>query len=105
MTKEIKRVFAVDAALTAEINREKASGLGRTGRLIEEAIAACAQLRKTLEGLPAGPRRQSLLKEYAAQRKVVLEQRWYLEVQREAMGLRKHQDLDTYFPIPPILRE
>ena len=105
MKKELQRVFAADAALTAEINREKASGLGRTGRLIEEAIATCAQLRRSLEGVPPGPRRQGLLKEYAAQRTIVVEQRWYLEVQREAMGLRKHQDLDTHFPIPPILGE
>jgi hypothetical protein len=105
MKKDLQRVFAVDAAMTAEINREKASGLGRTGRLIEEAIAACAALRKKLESCPPGPKRKELLKEYAAQRKVVLEQRWNLEVQREAMGLRKHQDLDTFFPIPPIVRE
>jgi hypothetical protein len=28
--------------------------------------------------------------------------RWYLEVQREAIGLRQHQHLDEFYPIPPL---
>ncbi|MBL8920884.1 MAG: hypothetical protein JNJ54_18620 [Myxococcaceae bacterium] len=105
MKKDVQRALAADAAMAAEINREKASSLGRTGRVIEEAIAACAALRKKLEPCPPGPKRRELVKEYAAQRKIVVEQRWNLEVQREAMGLRKHTDLDTFFPIPPVVRE
>jgi len=29
--------------------------------------------------------------------------RWYLEVQREAMGLRHHHRLDEFYRIPPDL--
>jgi hypothetical protein len=30
--------------------------------------------------------------------------RYYLVVQREAMGLRRHADVDRVYPIPPPLR-
>jgi hypothetical protein len=101
----LQQVIQTDAAMTNELNRERASGLGRTGRLIEDAIAACAQLREHLATCPPGSRRAGLLAEYAEHRKTAIEQRWYLEVQREAMGLRRHTDLDTFFPIPPPIRE
>lgn len=95
------RAIQLDSAMTAELNKEKAGGLGRTGRLLEDAIAACNALRTKLATCPAGARRTDLLAEYAGHRRVALEQRWNLEVQREAMGLRKHTDLDTFFP-PPV---
>ncbi|MCU0698970.1 MAG: hypothetical protein MUC96_20905 [Myxococcaceae bacterium] len=103
--KAVQRALAHDSAMVSELNRERASGLGRTGRLLEEAIAACATLKGQLEGLPAGPRRTELLREYAAQRAEAEKQRWNLEVQREAMGLRRHTDLDSFFPPPPAIRE
>lgn len=31
--------------------------------------------------------------------------RWYLEVQREALGLRRHHVLDELYPIPEPIRE
>jgi hypothetical protein len=101
--KAVQRALAADSAMVSELNRERASGLGRTGRLLEEAIAACAELRTRLDGVPPGPRRDALLSEYRAQRAEAEKQRWNLEVQREAMGLRRHADLDTFFPRPPAI--
>ncbi len=101
----LQQVVQSDAAMTNELNRERANGLGRTGRLIEDAIAACDTLRQQLATCPADHTRAGLLSEYAEHRKTAIEQRWYLEVQREAMGLRKHTDLDTFFPIPPPIRD
>jgi hypothetical protein len=103
--KAVQRALAHDSAMVSELNRERASGLGRTGRLLEEAIAACAGLRARLEGVPPGPHRDELLSEYRAQRAEAERQRWNLEVQREAMGLRRHTDLDSFFPRPPVLSE
>jgi hypothetical protein len=103
--KAVQRALATDTAMTSELNRERASSLGRTGRLLEEAIAACQVLRAQLETCPDGPQRTELLAQYAEHRKEALTQRWNLEVQREAMGLRRHADLDTFFPPPrPIDR-
>ncbi|MDP1915940.1 MAG: hypothetical protein Q8L14_06835 [Myxococcales bacterium] len=101
----LQKVVQTDAAMTNELNRERANGLGRTGRLIEDAIAACAALSEKLATCPAGHTRAGLLAEYAEHRRIAIEQRWYLEVQREAMGLRKQTDLDTFFPLPPPIRE
>lgn len=103
--KALQHAIQMDSAMTSELNRERASGLGRTGRLIEEAIAECATLKAALDTCPPGPKRKGLLEEYEANRQRAVEQRWYLEVQREAMGLRKHGDLDQFFPLPPPIRE
>ena len=40
---------------------------------------------------------------YEALRKQARRYRWYLEVQREALGLVRHDDLDRFYPIPPQL--
>ncbi len=103
--RSLQQVNEHDAAMSHELNRERAEGLGRTGRRIEDAIAACAMIREQLAMCPPGYRRAGLLSEYAEHRKIAIEQRWYLEVQREAMGLRRQTDLDTFFPIPPPIRE
>ncbi len=103
--KALQRANEVDSALTNELNREKASGLGRTGRQLEEALATCRELEQQLVGLGAGPRREGLVAQHRETRRRALELRWYLEVQREAMGLRRHTDLDTFFPVPPMIRE
>lgn len=95
----LQRVFQADAALGAELNKEKASGLGHTGRLLEVAIERLQGLRAKLTSC-ADTERRELVAEYDATRARALELKWYLEVQREAMGLRKHGDLDQYFPIP-----
>lgn len=97
--KALVRALQSDSAMTAELNKEKASGLGNTGRLLEEAIAKLNALSGKV-GTTHGAVRAELLSEYADTRKRALELRWYLEVQREAMGLRRHTDLDHFFPIP-----
>lgn len=96
----LARVFQVDSAMNAELNREKASGLGRTGRRLEEAIAACQALAKRLSSETRPAARREVLDEYRAHRERALQLRWELEVQREAMGLRRHTDLEHFFPIP-----
>lgn len=49
--------------------------------------------------------RRRLLAESAEARRQAEQWRWYLCVQREAIGLRRHDDVDATFPIPPIIRE
>lgn len=99
----LNRVLQSDSAMSSEIAREKASGLGRTGQLLEEAIARLNALSRSVETLGTADREEAIA-EYSTVRKRALELRWYLEVQREAMGLRRHTDLDQFFPIPGPLR-
>ena len=39
---------------------------------------------------------------YRELRQQAVKYRWYMEVQREAIGLRHHQRLDEFYPIPPL---
>ena len=38
---------------------------------------------------------------YRELRRQALQYRWYVEVQREAIGLRRHDVLDEFYRIPP----
>ena len=91
-------------ALEAELNKEKAGALGRTGRILAAHLATCRELAQQLAGA-TGEARRRLLAEYAESRRQAEQYRWYLYVQREAIGLRRHDDVDATFPIPPIIKE
>ena len=81
--------------------------------LNEERVAALRRISQTLEGLivqlrSAGERllrarpeeRADAIAAYRALRERTLQYRWFLEVQRESMGLRQHHRLDEFYPIP-----
>lgn len=92
------------ARTTHELQQERASALGRIGRALDEALAAAGRIRARLAEAGGDPR--ALLAEYRIAYARVLRYRWYLEVQREANGLRSHRLLDETCPLPPdrILR-
>lgn len=95
----------------AEIEKEKAEALGRVGGRLEAAILALRLLRDEVESLQSGratpadslapgeavARRRA---EYAALREQARQYRHFLIVQREAIGFRKHSDVDRLFPVP-----
>ena len=95
----------------AEIQREKAEALGRAGERLQGAIRALRLIRAEVEALEArmatpadraGPhdairRRRA---EYAALRQQARQYHQYLIVQREALGLRTHADVDRLYPVP-----
>ena len=103
------------ARIRAEIEREKAEALGRAGARLAEAIKALRLLRDEVEALEAGratpadlpdageaaTRRRA---EYAALLREAQRQHHYLIVQREALGFRKHGDVDRLYPVPGPLR-
>jgi len=103
-SKSLTSVFATDQAMAAELNKERASALGRTGRKLEELLERCASLREALSQAQ-GERRAALLGEYAEARKLALTWTWYMVVQREAIGLRRHDDVDVIYPAPPRIAE
>jgi len=87
-------------SLLKELQEERAAALARISRRLERLIA---QLEATREQIAHG-RDQDRDRDIAAYRelhKQAVKYRWYLEVQREAIGLRHHQRLDEFYRIPP----
>ena len=76
--------------LEEEIRREKAAAL-------EEA----RELGRALDAERDPERRVGLLRQYDAARRRADSARLMLVVQREAIGLRHHRDVDLQFPEPP----
>ena len=66
-----------------ELKKEQAAGLGHTARLFERALA---QYRENQHDAAA-----------AAEAKKRL---WYLVIQREAVGIRRHRDLYELYEVP-----
>jgi hypothetical protein len=86
--------------LLKELQEERAAALARISRRLERLLD---QLTATREQIAHG-RAEDRVRDVAAYRELrtqALKYRWYLEVQREAIGLRQHQRLDEFYPIPP----
>lgn len=87
--------------LDREIVQEKAAALGRAGERLEAALAAVHTAAEALDAEPDPARRASLLREYEVARRRAAGARLMLVIQREAVGLRHHRDVDRQFPEPP----
>jgi hypothetical protein len=87
--------------LEREIVREKAATLGRAGERLEAALALVDELARALETEREPARRATRLAEYEAARRHAAVARQMLLIQREAIGLRHHRDVDRQFPEPP----
>ena len=86
-----------------ELHEERASALTRISRTLESLIGELHALRATIADAPQSDRDREIAR-YHELRKRALKYRWYLEVQREALGLRHHHRLDEFYPIPPLER-
>jgi len=87
------------ALLLKELNEERLAALTRISGTLESLITQLQQLR---ERIPAGhaSARERDLATYRQLRQRARKYRWYLEVQREALGMRQHRILDQVFVIP-----
>ncbi|HEY3120692.1 MAG TPA: hypothetical protein VGL15_08715 [Vicinamibacteria bacterium] len=83
-----------------EIAEEKTAVLARIAGRLQSLIDEAAGLRTEVA---AGRRRA--IAAYEAVRQQARLYRWYLEVQREAVGLSRHDDLDRLYPVPPALAD
>ena len=83
-----------------EILREKAAVLGRIAGLLESQIAELWRLSARVAAA-RGAEREALREELARLRRDAERQRWYLVVQREAIGLPDHGEVERQFPLPP----
>jgi len=86
-------------ASEVELRSEKATALRRVGFKLEKLIAQIRALDEELATL-TGEQRQLRLEERKKLWTEAETQRWYLIVQREAMGMTQHHDVDTLYPLP-----
>jgi hypothetical protein len=76
------------APLESELKKERASSLGRAGAALGQAMVAWrdAEERGAPDALELRKQAQTRL--------------WYLVVQREALGLRRHRELYELYGVP-----
>lgn len=90
------------AALEAELREEIAGSFGRVAEKLEKELRAAGRL--AVEHAAAPPdRRPALAGEHATARARAKLYLWYLQVQREAIGLYDHRRLFETYVIPPAL--
>jgi hypothetical protein len=82
-----------------EIRAEMAASLGRIGRKLEEILFELALVQRSLESAD-GPCCEETAERFCTLRESARRHLWYLTVQREAMGMRNHEDLERVYPIP-----
>jgi len=87
-----------------EILAAKADAMKRIGETLEKQLAELERLRALAANASAGEREPLRARhaELLAQARL---QRWYLIVQREAVGLRHHHGLHRHYPLPEPLSE
>ena len=87
--------------LLRELNEERVAALRRISATLESLISQLQDSRARMR-LVSGPERE---REFAALRDLrarALKYRWYLEVQREALGFLRHDGLDEFYQVPGI---
>lgn len=92
------------AALEREIASEIAYSLGKAAKKLEVSIARARATRDELEGagVDAGAR-QALVVRYGEERALAERHLRDLMIQREALGFRRHGELQRLYPPPPRL--
>ena len=84
-------------AIVRELNEERIAALTRISRTLESLIEQLHALRSN--------RGACTREEYDRLRSRAKQYRWFLEVQREALGLRHHLFLDRFYAIPGPLAD
>ena len=85
--------------LLHELAEERVTALTRIARHLEQRIQTLHELRAIADDA-AGDARAALLQRYRELRADALRYRWYLDVQREALGLRPHETVEQYYGVP-----
>jgi hypothetical protein len=97
----VKR-FDAPLSIEVEIQGEKAQALGRTARAFEQELERLRAFEKQVSALSSSERAK-LEPEHQTLRKRASRRLWFLIVHREALGLRRHDDLYDVYQIPRSL--
>ena len=90
-------------AVLRQLNEERVAPLTRISRTLESTIEQLQAIRTRVECL-SGDASSADTNEYDRLRARATQYRWYLEVQREALGLRHHGFLDRFYAVPGPLQ-
>ena len=96
----VRRTAETNQRIAWELNEERVSALRRISQTLESLIRQ-AQTARDAVGLAEAGERSRAVATYRELRAKAVQYRWFLEVQREAMGLRHHHRLDEFYRIPP----
>ena len=88
--------------LELELTEERAAALRRITETLDSLIEQLQTLRAQIGDVHWSDQRPELAR-YRTLRRSALEYRWYLEVQRESLGLHPTHGLDEFYRIPPPL--
>jgi CHAD domain-containing protein len=86
-------------AVLRELNEERAAALTRISRTLESLIEQLQAIRARIEHA-SGSVSSADADGYERLRARAKRYRWYLEVQREALGLHHHGFLDRFYAVP-----
>ena len=86
--------------LLKELNEERASALKRIAGMLESLIERLGDMRARIAHTEGDARAREIAA-YRELRAHAARYRWYLEVQREALGIVRHDALDEFYRIPP----
>jgi hypothetical protein len=95
------RASAAHKQLLKELHEERVSALRRISRTLESLIDQLQATRERVR-LASGPEREREVAAWRELRARAVKYRWYLEVQREALGLRRHDVLDEFYEVPVL---
>lgn len=100
----LRETTAQHEHLLAQLNEERAAALARISRTLESLLTQLDETRARIADARDQARAREVTKYQELHQRATL-YRWYLEVQREALGLRHHHRLDEFYRIPaPIER-
>ena len=88
--------------LLHELNEERVAALTRISRTLEALIAQLHECRDRVRALH-GAERAAVIARYRELHARAVKYRWYLDVQREALGLRPHRSVDEFYTVPAAL--
>lgn len=87
--------------LLRQLHEERAAALQRISRVLESLIGQLNASRDRARHA-SGPEQERERTAWRALRAQALKYRWYLEVQREALGMRRHDVLDEFYKVPTL---
>jgi hypothetical protein len=88
-------------SLEKEIIREMAAALGRAEDKLNAALLRLELAERALRDASGSDDRRRRIDEFNLHRAAALHARWELVIQRESVGIRRNEILETLYPIPP----
>jgi hypothetical protein len=83
-----------------ELLEEMAKALGHTGSLLESVLLELKRVEALMGKVKGIEEYNCFVEKFNSLRKVALIRREMLIIHREAIGLRRHACIDTFYPIP-----